>query len=64
MQRVVADRNQYKQRLYELEEAIHRHDALRASKLGQTNPSATMGSNHDGSSDHSQNKKRTTFWKM
>lgn len=64
MQRVVADRNQYKQRLYELEEAIHRHDALRASKLEQMHPSATMGSIHDGSLDHPHNKKRTTFWKM
>lgn len=56
MQRVVADRNQYKQRLYELEEALHRHDALRAS--------ATMSAIHDTSSDHSHNKKGTTFWKL
>lgn len=64
MQRVVADRNQYKQRLYELEEALHRHDALRASKQGQMHSSATMGSLNDGSLDHPHNKKRTTFWKM
>lgn len=32
MQRVLLERNQYKQRLFELEEAIHRHDALRALK--------------------------------
>ena len=61
MERVVADRNQYKQRLLELQEALHRHDALRASRQEQ---SSTMGSSNDGSLDHPHNKKRTTFWKL
>ncbi|CAF1350636.1 unnamed protein product [Adineta ricciae] len=39
MQRVLLERNQYKQRLFELEEAIHRQDALRASKLEQMHSS-------------------------
>ncbi|CAF1621565.1 unnamed protein product, partial [Adineta ricciae] len=64
MQRVLLERNQYKQRLFELEEAIHWHDALRASKQEQMHTSASMNAIHDTSFDHSQNKKRTTFWKL
>ncbi|CAF0757257.1 unnamed protein product [Adineta ricciae] len=64
MQRVLLERNQYKQRLFELEEAIHWHDALRASKQEQMHTSASMTAIHDTSFDHSQNKKRTTFWKL
>ncbi|CAF4127988.1 unnamed protein product, partial [Rotaria sp. Silwood2] len=61
MQRVLLERNQYKQRLFELEEAIHWQDALRASKHEQTHPSSTM---NDNTFDQTQNKKRTTFWKL
>ncbi len=57
MQRVLLERNQYKQRLFELEEAIHWRDALRASKQEQS----IMG---EGSFDPSHNKKQTTFWKL
>ncbi|UJR27296.1 hypothetical protein I4U23_008591 [Adineta vaga] len=64
MQRVLLERNQYKQRLFELEEAIHWHDALRASKQEQMHTSSSMNAIHDTSFDHSQNKKRTTFWKL
>ncbi|CAF1285799.1 unnamed protein product [Adineta steineri] len=64
MQRVLLERNQYKQRLFELEEAIHWHDALRASKQEQMHPSSTMNTIHESSFDHTQNKKRTTFWKL
>ena len=35
MQRVLLERNQYKQRLFELEEAVHRQNALRAAKQEQ-----------------------------
>jgi hypothetical protein len=63
MQRVLLERNQYKQRLFELEEAIHWHDALRASKQGQPHPSSTMHTTGDPF-DSAQNKKRTTFWKL
>lgn len=35
MQRVLNERNQYKQRLFELEEAVHRQNALRAAKQEQ-----------------------------
>ncbi len=64
MQRVLLERNQYKQRLFELEEAIHWRDALRASKKEQMHSSSTMNSISDGSYDQSQNKKQTTFWKL
>ncbi len=60
MQRVLLERNQYKQRLFELEEAIHWRDALRASKQ----ESSTMNSTNDNSFDHAQHKHRTTFWKL
>ena len=60
MQRVLLERNQYKQRLFELEEAIHWHDALRASKHGQSYLSSTS----DQLFDQTHNKNRTTFWKL
>jgi hypothetical protein len=64
MQRVLLERNQYKQRLFELEEAIHWRDALRASRQEQMHPSSTMNSMSDGSFDPAHNKKQTTFWKL
>ncbi|CAF4561119.1 unnamed protein product [Rotaria sp. Silwood1] len=64
MQRVLLERNQYKQRLFELEEAIHWQDALRASKHEQMHPSTTMHTMGDNAFDQTQNKKRTTFWKL
>jgi hypothetical protein len=65
MQRVLFERNQYKQRLFELEEAIHRHDALRASKLEQMHPSQSMNTmSGTAAFDQSPNKKRTTVWRM
>ncbi|CAF4568726.1 unnamed protein product, partial [Rotaria magnacalcarata] len=42
MQRVLLERNQYKQRLFELEEAMHWQDAMRASKHEQLHPSAGL----------------------
>ena len=64
MQRVLFERNQYKQRLFELEEAIHRHDALRASKHEQMHSSASMNTMGGAPFDQTQNKKRTTVWRM
>jgi hypothetical protein len=64
MQRILLERNQYKQRLFELEEAIHWRDALRASKHEQMHASSTMNTMSDSPFDQSQNKKRTTFWKL
>ncbi|CAM4825274.1 unnamed protein product [Rotaria magnacalcarata] len=64
MQRVLLERNQYKQRLFELEEAMHWQDAMRASKHEQLHPSAGLNAMNESSFDHSQNKKRTTFWKL
>lgn len=64
MQRVVNERNQYKQRYYELEEALHWRDALRASKHEQMQSSSTMNANNDNPFDQTQNKKRTAFWKV
>ncbi len=60
MQRVLLERNQYKQRLFELEEAIHRHDALRASKHEQLHSSST----NDNLFDQRQSKMRPTFRKL
>jgi hypothetical protein len=63
MQRILLERNQYKQRLFELEEAIHWRDAIRASKQEQMHSSSSMNSMSDGSFDPA-NKKGTTFWKL
>jgi hypothetical protein len=64
MQRVVLERNQYKQRLFELEEAIHWHDAVRASKHGQSHSSSAMNTTSDNLFDQTHSKNRTTFWKL
>ena len=65
MQRILFERNQYKQRLFELEEAIHRHDALRASKHEQMHPSNSLNTITQSTSfDQTQNKKRTNVWRM
>lgn len=64
MQRVLFERNQYKQRLFELEEAIHRHDALRASKQEQMHSSTSMNAISSGTNDANPHKKRTTVWRM
>ena len=61
MQRVLLERNQYKQRLFELEEAIHRHDALRALKHEQMHPSSTMNENLF---EQTQHKHRPMFRKL
>jgi hypothetical protein len=47
MQRVLLERNQYKQRLFELEEAMHRQDALRASKHEQQSYSSSIMNDHN-----------------
>jgi hypothetical protein len=57
MQRVLLERNQYKQRLFELEEAIHRHDALRASKHEQITINENLF-------DQTHNKHRPIFRKL
>ncbi|CAF1037580.1 unnamed protein product [Rotaria sp. Silwood1] len=64
MQRVLLERNQYKQRLFELEEAIHRHDALRASRHEQLYSSSTINTINDNLFDQIQNKNRTMFLKL
>ncbi|CAF1217610.1 unnamed protein product [Rotaria sordida] len=64
MQRVLLERNQYKQRLFELEEAIHRQDALRASRYEQLYPSSTINTNNDNLFDQMQNKNRPMFLKL
>jgi hypothetical protein len=61
MQRVLLERNQYKQSLFELEEAIHRHNALRASKHEQLHSSSTI---NDNLFDLTRNKNRPMFWKL
>jgi hypothetical protein len=61
MQRVLLERNQYKQRLFELEEAIHRSDALRASKHEQLHSSSTI---NDNLFDLTHNKHRPRFLKL
>lgn len=58
MQRVLLERNQYKQRLFELEEAVHRHDALRASKHEQ------MHSSHETPFEQTSSKHRPIFRKL
>ena len=60
MQRVLLERNQYKQRLFELEEAIHRHDALRASKHEQ----AHLSSTNENLFEQIQGKHRPSFRKL
>jgi hypothetical protein len=60
MQRVLLERNQYKQRLFELEEAIHRSDALRASKHEQ----AHLSSINENLFDQTQGKHRPSFRKL
>lgn len=62
MQRVLLERNQYKQRLFELEEAIHRHDALRALKQEQQASSSTFL--NENLSDQIFNKRRPIFSKL
>jgi hypothetical protein len=62
MQRVLLERNQYKQRLFELEEAIHRHDALRASKQEQLHTSSTT--NDHNLFDQIQAKNKPMFRKL
>ncbi len=64
MQRVLLERNQYKQRLFELEEAIHRHNALRASKHEQSHASSTINTINDNLFDLTRNKNRSTFRKL
>ena len=61
MQRVLNERNLFKQRFLELEEAVHRGNAMRASKQEQHHHSSTAS---DDSSNHSNHKQQTTFWKM
>ncbi len=63
MQRILLERNQYKQRLFELEEAIHWRDAIRASKHEQMH-SSTMNTASDSPFNQPHNKKGTTFWKL
>ena len=60
MQRVIVERNQYKQRLFELEEAMHRHDALRASKLEQSH--SAIGPLHVFDPTHGKNS--ATVWNL
>ncbi|CAF3932032.1 unnamed protein product [Adineta steineri] len=64
MQRVLLERNQYKQRLFELEEAMHRQDALRASKHEQSSSSTTANTTNDSFFDQTQNKHRPMFRKL
>ncbi len=64
MQRVLLERNQYKQRLFELEEAIHRHDALRAFKHEQSHPLSIINTINDNLFDQTQNKHRPIFSKL
>ncbi|CAF3245587.1 unnamed protein product [Rotaria sp. Silwood2] len=64
MQRVLLERNQYKQRLFELEEAIHRQDALRASRHQQLCSSSTINTINDNLFDQIQNKNRPMFLKL
>ena len=64
MQRVLLERNQYKQRLFELEEAIHRQDALRASKLEQLHSSTIVNTTNDSLFDQVQSKHRPMFRKL
>lgn len=64
MQRVLLERNQYKQRLFELEEAIHRQDALRASKLEQMHSATPINTTNDSLFDQVQSKHRPMFRKL
>lgn len=61
MQRVLLERNQYKQRLFELEEAVHRHDALRASKHEQMHASS---SSQENAFEQTSSKHRPIFRKL
>ena len=60
MQRVLLERNHYKQRLFELEEAVHRQDALRASKQEQMHSSSTLMNFPQSTLDHN----RTNVWNL
>ena len=64
MQRILLERNQYKQRLFEVEEAIRRHDALRASRYEQLYSSSTINTINDNLFDQIQNQNRPIFWKL
>ena len=64
MQCVLLERNQYKQRLFELEEALHRQDALRASKCEQLYSSSTINTINDSIADRTRNNNRSMFWKL
>ena len=58
MQRVLLERNQYKQRLFELEEAVHRQNALRAAKQEQQQHS------HSTLHELSFDPNRTSVWHL
>jgi hypothetical protein len=60
MQRVLLERNQYKQRLFELEEALHWQNALRASKQEQMHSSSIMFM----SNDQIFEQNRTSVWNL
>ena len=64
MQRVLLERNQYKQRLFELEEAVHRQDAVRASKHEQLYTPLSTTTTSDNLFDQTQNKTRPMFRKL
>jgi len=63
MQRVLLERNQYKQRLFDLEEAVHRQNALRAAKQEQQHEQQQMqihSSHHELIFDPN----RTSVWNL
>jgi len=68
MARVLMERNQYKERLMDLQEAVRWTEMMRASKMDQGQVQASAGSqagfksNRDMSPEH--HKKRSHVWKL
>ena len=78
MARVLMERNQYKERLMDLQEAVRWTEMMRASKVdsvpglnnGVLIESSTNNNvnnqvdSQSSSSQHSEHKKKTTLWKL
>jgi hypothetical protein len=72
MARVLMERNQYKERLMDLQEAVRWTEMMRASKASDSTavgahgpPYGAAGSTLNASGDHAhEHKKKSTLWKL
>lgn len=67
MARVLMERNQYKERLMDLQEAVRWSEQMRASKMDSTltvQNKNTITTAADNNKTHNEEKKKSTLWKM